>query len=759
MHGLCNLACDHCYVYELADQTWRDKPAFMAPGTVRHAAARIAEHAAEHSLGAVGIVLHGGEPLLMGAPRLRETLTVLDAAIAPVAWIDWRMQTNGILLTDEIGELLLEFGVKVGVSLDGDREANDRHRRYRHGGGSHPETLRGLALLRKPRFRELYAGLLCTIDVRNDPIAVYEALLAQEPPHVDLLLPHATWDEPPPYAQPGTTPYADWLLRVHDRWLADGRPVPIRSFDALHTIARGGRSETEAVGVDRGIVAVIETDGTWEQPDSMKVAFHGAAGTGRDVVTTSADELLDLPAMRHRQSGLAGLSATCRACPVVARCGGGLYAHRYRTGSGFDNPSVYCADLKGLITSMDSAPQPVGNGLPVLPDWVFDELASGGGGPLAIAYLTAAQESITRALLVAVAGHADETAARAWPLLADLDKQSPAAVRAVVTHPFVRTWAVQCLRDGHDTARLADVVAAVVIAAGTDAQVEVTPRNGQIHLPSIGTLTAPTPANVMITSRALTATGPLAAGTPAETLAGTSAQTPPGVAGVGGVVVGSGFAPVRTVEVDGRVLRLEDADPYRDCHEWPATGPLTDGDAEAWATSLTAAWRELSLDAPEQLAGLGELVTVVTPLVAAADGTLRSATSQQAFGALGIAATDDPAALAVMLVHEFQHAKLGAVLDLYDLVDPDSADPVTVGWRPDARPAELALQGTYAHLAVADIWRRRALRSAPGAAGYYTMYRDWTLHAADALRNGTALTERGRRFVDGIAATIARWPK
>ncbi|GAA2534288.1 hypothetical protein Ahu01nite_020310 [Winogradskya humida] len=719
MHGLCNLACDHCYVYELADQTWRDKPAFMAPGTVRHAAARIAEHAAQHSLGAVGIVLHGGEPLLMGARRLRETLTVLDAAIAPVAWIDWRMQTNGILLTDEIGELLLEFGVKVGVSLDGDRAANDRHRRYRHGGGSHPETLRGLALLRRPRFRELYAGLLCTIDVRNDPIAVYEALLAEEPPHVDLLLPHATWDEPPPYAQPGTTPYADWLLRLHDRWLADGRPVPIRSFDALHAIARGGRSATEAVGVDRGIVAVIETDGTWEQPDSMKVAFHGAAGTGRDVVTTSADELLELPAMRHRQSGLAGLSATCRACPVVARCGGGLYAHRYRTGSGFDNPSVYCADLKELITSMDTAP-----GIPTLPEWVFDELASGGGGALAIAYLTAAQESISRALLVAVAEHADETAARAWPLLADLDKQSPAAVRAVVTHPFVRTWAVRCLRDGHNTARLADVVAAVVVAAGADAEVEVTPRNGKIHLPTIGTLTAPTSANVTITPGAL-----------------------------------AGLAPVRTVEVDGRVLRLEDADPYRDCHEWPATGRLTDGDAEAWATSLTAAWRELSLDAPEQLAGLGELVTVVTPLVAATDGTLRSATSQQAFGALGIAATDDPAALAVMLVHEFQHAKLGAVLDLYDLVDPDATDPVTVGWRPDPRPAELALQGTYAHLAVADIWRRRALRSAPGAAGHYTMYRDWTLHAADALRNGTALTTMGRRFVNGIAATIARWPK
>jgi uncharacterized protein len=30
-------------------------------------------------------------------------------------------------------------------------------------------------------------------------------------------------------------------------------------------------------------------------------------------------------------------------------CGAGHYAHRYRPGTGFRNPSVYCADLRRLI--------------------------------------------------------------------------------------------------------------------------------------------------------------------------------------------------------------------------------------------------------------------------------------------------------------------------------------------------------------------------------------------------------------------------
>ena len=31
-------------------------------------------------------------------------------------------------------------------------------------------------------------------------------------------------------------------------------------------------------------------------------------------------------------------------------CGGGYFPHRYRSGSGFRNPSVYCADLQRVIT-------------------------------------------------------------------------------------------------------------------------------------------------------------------------------------------------------------------------------------------------------------------------------------------------------------------------------------------------------------------------------------------------------------------------
>src|SRR6266571_8387928 len=131
VHSRCDLACDHCYSYEQADQTWRGRPRELDPETAAQIALRIAEHAVAHRLPEIRIVLHGGEPLLLGPIRMRETLAALDAAISPVARLDLRIHTNAVLLDEGFLSLFAEYGVKVGVSLDGDRAANDRHRLHR----------------------------------------------------------------------------------------------------------------------------------------------------------------------------------------------------------------------------------------------------------------------------------------------------------------------------------------------------------------------------------------------------------------------------------------------------------------------------------------------------------------------------------------------------------------------------------------------------------------------------------------------------
>jgi uncharacterized protein len=353
LHSRCNLACDYCYMYEMADQSWRGRPRSMAPAVVDHVATRIADHAHAHGLREVELILHGGEPLLAGPEAIRHTVTAVRAAAGPDVTVTAGVQTNGTLIDDEFLRLFDELAVRVAVSLDGDAAGHDLHRRHADGRGSHAEVRAGLERLTAPRHRHLFSGLLSTVELAGDPVATYEALLEFAPAGVDFLLPHGNWDTPPPGLRPdGTaTPYGDWLVAVFDRWYAaPARETRIRLFGEIIRLLVGAPSRTEEVGLSPVAMAVVETDGSIEQVDTLKSAYEGATGTGHHVARDAFDALLLMPPIVARQIGERALAPICRSCEISRVCGGGLYPHRYRAGSGFRNPSIYCRDLIRLIT-------------------------------------------------------------------------------------------------------------------------------------------------------------------------------------------------------------------------------------------------------------------------------------------------------------------------------------------------------------------------------------------------------------------------
>ncbi len=802
VHSRCDLACDHCYVYESADQSWRGRPLAISDEVISRTAQRIAEHAASHRLPTVQVVLHGGEPLLAGRARLRRVATELESALRGVCPLDLRIHTNGVLLDEQFCELFAEHDIRVGISVDGDRAANDRHRRYADGRSSYDQVIRATGLLRAGRFRHLYAGLLCTIDVANDPAVVYDSLISLDPPRIDFLLPHATWETPPPRDPDTDEQYADWLIAIFDRWLAQGRPVEIRTFASIISTLTGGDSLTEALGLAPAALVIVETDGTYEQVDSLKTAFDGAPATGLNVFDHSLDVVGQHSGMIARQQGLAGLCQTCQDCPVVTSCGGGLYTHRYRAATGFANPSVYCADLLKLISHVSDRLPQVTAGRKQAPTHVmsggsFGALAAGFGDASAVAQLIEGQRSLRRALLGAVYQRGSTASAAsdavkaalqmAWTVLTTADRQRPGALDAVLAHPYVRVWAVRCLEQlkpapagraagsrtprapglAADLGHLGAIAAVTAIRAMVKADVTVPVMDAALHFPTLGRLVIgprdaarpgagePEVASVVVADDTVSIrVGDSHWELPIAGLLGDE----PGTGAVAGNGRPAGWQPVRALRAPGIRVALEDTDPYRDCHQWPAAPRLTDAEFDRWQQRFQAAWQEIERDhlayAPALAAGL----SVLTPLSPGPPGRDISATARHAFGAVAAALPADPVALALLLIHEFQHVKLGAVLDLYDLYDPADGRLFHAPWREDPRPLEGLLQGTYAHLAVTGFWRvRQQVTGGPEAvtAGQrFAYWRDHTRDAIDTLTSSGSLTPLGERFVDEMRHSL-----
>lgn len=770
----CDLACDHCYVYEAADSSWRHKPRFATAETIRRTAERIAEHAAAHRLPAVAVVLHGGEPLLLGRERLRAALTVLRGAVEGAGCaVDIRVHTNGIRLDSGFCDLFREHGVRVGVSLDGDRAANDRHRRFANGASSHEQARRATELLRD-QYPDVFAGVLCTVDVRNDPVAVYEAVREAAPPRADFLLPHATHSQPPLRLDPARADYADWLLTVFDHWNADGRPFPVRSFGSVLDTLQGLPSGTESLGLDPVDLVVVEADGTLEQTDSLKVAYDGAPVTGFDVVHHSFDEASGHPGFEARRHGLADLCQVCRRCPLVTVCGGGLRTHRYRAPATeaaktdpFDNPSVYCRDLKELITGIKTRTQaPAVARVPAqrtlgLPADAVHQLAHGYGDAKAIAHLSRFQRSLQILLLAKVfaaaegnSGPRQEMVDAAIAVLKSLDGTHKAALHEVLAHPYTSVWALRCLDDaqsGHPDpdgfAHLAALAAATAIRAGADAELDVPVRRGALYLPTLGRL--------VVGADAVSALRLRISGGECDVLA------LPGWQGVRRVPLPS-FA--------GGGIAVEDTDPFRRCHHWEVARRLPEADAAAWLRTVPRAWDVLARDHHSYAPGIAAGLSTIVPLAPSPSGRDVSSTARRAYGAIGAAlpapragrAQPPAAALALLMVHEFQHVKLGAVLDMADLHDRHDTRLFETPWRPDPRPLEGLLQGTYAHVGVTDFWRVRRF-TAPDAAerahagAEFGRWFGHTLRATSVLAGSGSLTPLGGRFVEALRTTLEAW--
>jgi uncharacterized protein len=337
----CNISCQYCYVYNMGDLSWVDLPRQMSSATmitVANALGTLAQ--VQHRRFAV--VLHGGEPLMLGHARLDSLLTALRKAL-PVEY-PCSIQTNGTLITQAILDVCAEHYTSLGVSIDGPRDVHDCHRVGYRGEGTYAKVLAGIAKLRNHQDASfLYAGVLAVIDPTSDPHNVYSFFKALGPPSIDFLYRDGNHSQLP-YGKVSvqSTEYGQWLTKLLDVYLADPTPIPIRVLDDMIKLLIGGSGAKEGIGAtDFGIV-IIDTDGAIRKSDTLKSAFCGADRFEQSwsVHTHQLMDVAQSPEFARYYALQQPTAPVCLACPELRVCGGGMPVNRWRDANGYNNPYI-----------------------------------------------------------------------------------------------------------------------------------------------------------------------------------------------------------------------------------------------------------------------------------------------------------------------------------------------------------------------------------------------------------------------------------
>lgn len=360
----CNINCTYCYMYNKGDDTFLGKPKVMSLEVIEAIFLKVSAHCRTHCIDAFRFVFHGGEPMLAGKKLIKYFVRRANEVLLPDVKPFFSIQTNGMLITDDWCELFAELNIGIGISLDGTREANDTYRIDHRGRGTYDRVVHGLKLAQNSQAliqAKKRPTILTVINPQVDPLYVYEHFKTLAVNRVNFLFPDNTYDDPPPGidfmadAPDGEhTPYADWLIKIFDRWFDESDSMNIRFFSDVINLILGAEISFDVLGTEALEVLVVETDGSIEAAPALRICGNGFTRAGINILTHGLDSALQTKLGSIYHFSKRKLCKKCSICPVKDVCGGGFIPHRYSKERGFNNPSIYCNDLLKLITHIQN---------------------------------------------------------------------------------------------------------------------------------------------------------------------------------------------------------------------------------------------------------------------------------------------------------------------------------------------------------------------------------------------------------------------
>lgn len=339
----CNLYCTYCHWFR--DPEVENKPKLLQKQVEKIMFSRLEDYIVKYGLSDFTICLHGGEPTLFGLDRIEalcnqaEELSKRTGAI-----IDVSMTTNAALVDEAMAKNLKRLKITVTVSHDGPKIFHDRYRVNRSGKGSFKKVRKGIDTLRA-------AGInptgLCVLNPESNGTEIITFFIEEMKfKIIDFLIPDLDHEDK---EKGNWKSIADVLISIFDKWfdVYSYQGVRIRLFESMIASIFGKKTTLQGVGFSPMCVLTINTDGSMENHDALRISGENSVKTNLNVMNDPIDSIFTNTIWRKPYDASLKPPLDCERCQLKYICRGGDVIHRHFKGE-YQRKSVYCDDYKKI---------------------------------------------------------------------------------------------------------------------------------------------------------------------------------------------------------------------------------------------------------------------------------------------------------------------------------------------------------------------------------------------------------------------------
>ncbi len=240
--SLCNLDCKYCFYHDVAENREEKNLGIMKTETAEN----LIKSALTFADGcSVAFAFQGGEPLIAGKEYFENFVKLTEKYNVRNSEIFFSIQTNGLLVDDEWAKFFTENKFLVGLSLDGDREAN-KYRVDHNGQSKFFTTLSAANILRDNKTEFNILSVMTGASARRiDTIYTYlKSKGFRYLQFIPCLRPFGSNEESELYMT--NEDYEYFLTHAFNNYVKDfvrGDYVSIRQFDNYVRLYLGDRAE------------------------------------------------------------------------------------------------------------------------------------------------------------------------------------------------------------------------------------------------------------------------------------------------------------------------------------------------------------------------------------------------------------------------------------------------------------------------------------------------------------------------------------